>query len=362
MKQLKRYMLDCLCLLGLFIRLRIMPEKKKDLRIIALEAQVALMQADIIMGKVAKPRSTPAFRQLWVLLSERYPGWRDSLVFFKPETVIRWHKSAFKCFWRRKSKTGRPKISMKTIWFIKKMHRENPALSPEKIHDRLLGLNIADVPAPNSIAKYIKTKPVRKPPSQRQRQSWQVFLTNQAKGIWAMDFAVVPTVLFRPLYVLFMISHDRRKIEHFAVTESPNEHWMVQQIRNATPYEKAPKYLIHDNGSVFKSAFFQRFLVTCGIKSKCIMPKSPWQNGICERLIGIVRRELFDYIIPFNENHLWRLLAEYVDYYNHERPHRFLDGGTPVVGERPPLRLVEDAVLEGRPVLGGLYHLYDKGA
>jgi len=125
----------------------------------------------------------------------------------KPETVIGWHKRAYKFYWRRKSQGGRPKISHETIALIKRIHKENPTLSPEKIHERLVALNIADVPAPNTIAKYIRYK--RKPPTDKQMQSWKSLLRNHAKGIWSMDIATVSTLTFKTLHILLIISHSQ---------------------------------------------------------------------------------------------------------------------------------------------------------
>jgi transposase InsO family protein len=287
------------------------------------------MQSNIINGTMPKPRITPAFRQLWVLLSKINPKWKSSLMLVKPGTVISWHKTAFKFYWKRKSKGGRPKISKETIALIKRIHKENPTLSPKKIRERLVALSVIDAPAPNTIAKYMRDK--RKPPTEKQKQSWQSFLCNQTKGIWAMDFMVAPTINFKILYVLFIISHDRRRIEHFATTQHPSAGWVVQQLRNATSYGKQPKYLMHDNDAMFKNAQVKRFLYNSNIKSKNTTPHSPWQNGICERLVGIVRRELLDHVIPINQRNLENLLNEYVYYYNHVRTHQTLDGETPEI-------------------------------
>ena len=180
--------------------------------------------------------------------------------------------------------------------------------------------------------------------------------------LWAMDFAVVSTLTFKALYVLLVISHDRRKIEHFAVTEHPTFLWMIQQIRNATSFGKQPRFLLHDNDSAFLSKGFQGFLVNCHIASKRTGYHSPWQNGICERLIGTVRRELLDQIIPLNQSHLERLLTEYVDYYNCVRTHQTLNGETPVKSKPLPETAVKDTVLSAKPILGGLYHDYKKVA
>ena len=124
----------------------------------------------------------------------------------------------------KSNKSGRPKISMKTIALIKQIHKENPLLSPEKIYERLIHLAVTDAPCPNTIAKYIPK--IRKPPSDKQRQWWKIFLQNHSKGIWSMDFFVVPTINFKVLYVLLILSHDRRKIEHYAVTANPSSSWM----------------------------------------------------------------------------------------------------------------------------------------
>ena len=317
----------------------------------ALREQLAIVYTQIVDGKIPKPRATKQFREFWVFLSQNFDGWKEVLVLFKVDTVLGWHKLGFKNYWRRKSQ-GRPKISREVITKIKQIHRENPTLSPEKIYERLVNMNILDAPAPNTIAKYIKCK--RKPPTARRGQSWLTFTRNHAKKIWSIDFATVVTFDFKVLYVFFVISHERRQIEHVAVTAHPSGNWAAQQMRNATPYGRQPKYLIHDNDPVLTCKFFQGFLIRLGIISKRITPRSPWQNGVAERLIGIVRRELLDHVIPRNEQHLNVLLKEYVEYYNNVRTHQALDGGTPIEREPPPRTWMKDTVFEAKPIWGGL--------
>jgi len=117
-------------------------------------AQLSLFNHDVITGKRPKPKATPAFRQLWVLLSKFYVNWQDVMVNFTPRTVIKWQDTAFKFYWFKKSqKKGRPCISPQTIALIKRIHKENPLLSPEKIHEKLVLLNVTDAPAPNTIVK-----------------------------------------------------------------------------------------------------------------------------------------------------------------------------------------------------------------
>ena len=177
-----------------FLKTKLMSNTAKDLEILALRSQLALVQKDIQVGKISKTRFKPAWRCFWVLLAKFFPAWQDALVLVKPETVIRWHKTAFKCFWRIKSRQGRPQISGKTIALIKRLHLENPLPSPEKIYEQLVNLGVTDAPAPNTIAKYLPT--VRKSPTERKKQAWQTFLKNHRPGIWAMDFLVVPTLCF----------------------------------------------------------------------------------------------------------------------------------------------------------------------
>lgn len=343
-------------------RARFLSDINKDLEIAALRSQLSILQRQVFDHKIPKPHFTPAFRQLWVLLSKFFPDWKSALFLVKPETVIGWHRKAFKFYWMIKSKkSGRPKISRQTIALIKRIHKENPLLSPEKIYERLVDLAVIDAPSPNTISKYIPK--IRKPPSEKQKQSWTTFLKNHCKEIWAMDFFTVPTLYFTVLYVFILISHDRRKIEHFAVTTNPSSAWVAQQIREATPFGNTPKYLIHDNDSIFTSKELCKFLENANVKTKKTGFKCPWQNGICERTVGILRHELLNHIIPVNERHLEHLLKEYIGkYYNTVRTHQGIDCKTPILREKSHQTTIAKTVLKSKPILNGLYHDYQKVA
>jgi len=178
-----------------------------------------------------------------------------------------------------------------------------------------------------------------------------------------MDVFVVPTLSFKVLFVLIIISHERRKIEHFAVTTNPSSTWVAQQIREATPYGETPKYLIHDNDSIFRAQYLQQFLENASIKPKRTGIHAPWQNGICERTIGILRQELLNHVIPLNEKHLHMLLREFIEkYYNTARTHQGIGCETPIVSDKPIKTKASDTVLESESILGGLYHRYKKAA
>ena len=333
-----------------------------EFEILALRSQLAVFQEQVLNHKLPKPKPTPTFRQLWVLLSKLWPSWRSALLVVKPETVIGWHQTAFRLYWARKSKPrGRPKISQSTIALIKRIHNENPLWSAERIHDQLINLGIIDPPAPNTIAKYFPA--IRKPPTEKCQQSWKIFLANHRRDIWAIDFFVAPTLYFKVLYVFLIISHDRRKIEHFAVTTNPTSAWVAGQLRESTPFGIQPEYLIHDNDKIFVSKVLQDFLINSRIKSVKTGYHAPWQNGICERAIGILRRDLLDHIIPFNEKHLEYLLREYIHkYYNPVRTHQGISRQTPIFSERSSRTSITEMSLASEPILGGLYHNYQKQA
>ena len=359
-KVIIRFMGGMSALILALCKIRLISDKDKE--ILALRSQLALFHQQSASGKIKTPRATLTFRMAWVFLSRHFKDWKDVLIIVKPETVIKWHRKGFKLYWSCKSKKrGRPAISMKTIALIKRIHKENPFLSAEKIHEKLKLLNIADTPSPTTISKYIKD--IRRPSTEKQRQSWRTFLKNHRSQLWAIDFFTASTINFKILYVVIIINHARREIEHFAVTENPTAAWTVQQIRNATAFSESPKYIIHDNDPAFTSDDFQKFLKNSNIESVRTGIRAPWQNGICERAIKTIRCELLTHIIPINVWHLHRLLSEYTNkYYNPHRTHQAIDCQTPIASTIPTMTMVKDTKLKSVPILNGLFHSYQKVA
>lgn len=179
----------------------------------------------MISGKRKKPKATPAFRQLWTILSRYYVGWESVLIIFKSNTIIRWYGRAFHPYWKQRLKPkGRPALSKDIIDTTKQI--------PEHIHDQLVSLGFTGVPCAKTIAKYIPD--TRKPTSEKATQSWKTFLENHKHIIWTMDSLTVPTLTFKVLYVLVFISHERREIKHIAVTKHLSADWTIQQLREAT--------------------------------------------------------------------------------------------------------------------------------
>ncbi len=363
LKQLKIYLIDWLKILFSIIKDSLKPKSLLILENATLRNQVELLEMKLTKEKIPKPRTTIVYQQLWVIVSFLHPHWKKLKGQVTPKTVIGWQRTAFRRYWWKKSHhPGRPPIPKDILRAIDNILRDNPNISLEKLREMLLNMFISGVPCANTLRKYldpIADPPPKKPSSQKQIQAWKTFLNNH-KDIWAMDFFVVPLLNFKLIYILIIINHQNRKIEHFGITTNPHTEWVKQQIREATPFDNCPKYLIHDNDAVFVSEDFQSFLASSNIKSKKTSYRSPWQNGIAERAIGTLRRELTDHIIPLNEKHLYRLLKEYISYYNHDRCHQGIGSTTPVPSPIYPVTHITKTKLIPTKILGGMYTTYKK--
>src|SRR5712675_85141 len=195
------------------------------------------------------------------------------------------------------------------------------ALGRAADHGELLKLGV-DI-GQTSVAKCMVRR--RDPPS----QGWRTFLRNHADGIAAMDMFVVPTISFRLLYGLLIMGHGRRHILWFGVTAHPTAEWIANQVTEACGWEQAPCYLIRDRDGAYGEVFIRR-LRSISIRDRPTSPRSPWQNGYAERLIGSIRRECLDHVIVFSERHLRHLLLSCMKYYNGTRKHLSLEKDAPV--------------------------------
>ncbi len=311
-------------------------------------------QLSSFTSRKLKPRIRPTDRLFWSILSRTWSGWTDVLVFVKPATVIRWHRKALRSFWsfisrRRSKKLGRRPLSNEIRELIRQMARDG--WGAPRIHGELLllGFDVSE----RSVSRYLE-KLRRRPDS---RQSWITFLHNHKDVIAAMDFCLVFTATFKPLFVWFAIDHGRRRILHFNVTAHPTSRWVIQQLREAFPYETTVRHLIFDRDSIFSSAV-RSFINTLGMKPSQTAFRCPWQNPVAERFVGSLRRDLLDHVIAFDENHLRRLISDYLLYYHYDRTHLGLEKQTPnrrQVSKRPS----PDAEVGGLPRVGGLHHRYE---
>jgi putative transposase len=310
-------------------------------------------QLGVLQRSVKRPKLTSADRLLWAWLCEVWSDWRSALVIVKPETVIAWHRKSFRLFWTRKvrrGEPGRPPVSKDIRELIRKMSRENPLWGAPRIHGELvkLGIDIGET----SVGKYMVR--VRKPPS----QTWRTFLENHVESMASVDFFTVPTIRFQILYVFLVLAHDRRRIVHFNVTAHPTAEWAAQQLREAFPFDEAPKYLLRDRDAIFGDTF-TRQAKDMGIQEVLGAPGAPWQRAFMERVIGTIRRECLDHVIVFNEASLYRHVKSFTTYYHESRTHLSLAKDTP---EPRPVHPPQLGPVVAIRQVGGLHHRYERRA
>jgi len=290
-------------------------------------------------------------RLFWAGLSQVWSEWRSGLVIVKPETVLGWHRNAFRMFWTwrvRRGKPGRPPVSPEVRALIRRMSRDNPGWGAPRLHGELLRLGI-DI-GETSVSKYLVRR--RKPPS----QTWRTFLQNHLQDLVSVDFFTVPTIRFQVLYVFLVLAHERRRIVHFAVTAHPTAEWTAHQRREAFPWETAPRYLLRDRDRIFGQEFVNQ-VKAMGIQQVLSAPRSPWQRAYIERLIGSIRRECLDHVIVFNEHTLKQHLSAYTAYYHRTRTHLARQKDSP---ERRAVEPVELGPIVSIPEVGGLHHRYER--
>jgi transposase InsO family protein len=206
--------------------------------------------------------------------------------------------------------------------------------------------------------------PKRPPGRPRGDQRWATFLRNHAQAIIACDLFAAVTATFRMLYVFVLIHHGSRRLVHFNVTARPTAAWTLQQLREAIGLEQDQRYLLHDRDRIF-ARHLDQSIESLGPRVLKSPPHSPMANAVCERLIGTMRRECPDWLIPISAAHRRSILTSWVSHYNSSRPHMALAPGVPappptVVSEipQPRHRIGEGLVVLAKSVLGGLHHEY----
>jgi len=254
---------------------------------------------------------------------------------------------------------GRPRISKDLQALIRQMALENPTWGERRISNELklkLGIRVSA----RTVGKYLTQGPRRKPdPS----HGWLTFVRNHAQAIVACDFFVVVTARFRILYVFVLMELGRRRILHLNVTDHPSAEWTQQQLREALPGNHPFCFLLHDRDSIFSQELDQT-VAAMGVRVLRTPPQSPTANAACERLVGTIRRECLDFLIPLGQRHLKHILNRWVRYYNHSRVHMSLGPGIPFpLHPAPPQsehrhRLPRGHRVHSKAVLGGLHHEY----
>ena len=334
-----------IALLCFIVAVLVSPFKSKN----RLEAENAALRHQLIVLRrkmQGRLRLTNSDRWFLIQLYRWFPSILNVLTIVRPETVVRWHRAGFRCYWRWKSRPrgGRPQIDAELQALIRQMNIENPLWGAPRIHGKLLKLGFAV--AQSSVAKYMIKRPG--PAS----QGWHNFLRNHTPDIAAMDLFVVPTLAFNLLYAFVIVRLGRRDLVWINVSTNPTAEWIARQLTEGFPWSATPRYLIRDRDRIYGSIVARR-MRAMGIRDKPTAPASPWQNGCAERLIGSIRRECVDHFIVLGEAHLRHILRTYARYYNDIRTHRSLDKDAPV--SRSVQRI---GSINSHAILGGLHHHY----
>jgi putative transposase len=335
----------------LWVLLRSLLSGCQSRRLLLLENLALRHQLALLRRQSRKPKLGQADRLLGLALRRLWPDWQKGLRLFQPQTVIAWHRLGFRLFWRWKSRDcgGRPTADRQLINLIRQMWSSNPTWGSKRIQAELAKLGIAA--SDSTVRRY-------RPRTRRGDQTWRTFLQNHAKDLIAVDFFVVPTATFRVLYVFLVLAHERRKVLHFNITDSPSAAWTAQQLSEAFSYDKPPRYLLRDRDGIYGGEFVRRTLAL-GLKQKLIAPRSPWQNPFVERLVGSIRRECLDHVIVLHQHHLRRRLTDYLSYYHQHRTHRSLDEDAP---ESRAVEPPEQGKIIALPLVSGLHHRYARQA
>jgi putative transposase len=318
-------------------------------------------QLALFMEREVRPRRVDAATRASLAVLAKLFEWRGALMVVQPATLICWHRAGWSLFWRLRSRPGRPPIPKELRILIRRMASENPLWGEERIANELL-LKLGIRVSPRTVSKYL---PKRPPVQPRGDQRWSTFLRNHATAILACDFFVAVTATFRVLYVFVVIEHGTRRLAHMNVTSHPSANWTLQQLREVVGDTDNHKYLIHDRDAIFAKRLDDS-IRALGLEVLRSPISSPKANAICERLIGTIRRECLDWMIPMSEAHLRSILRVWSAHYNGGRPHSALGPGVPdppaksaqVSKSESRHRLAAGALVLAKTVLSGLHHEY----
>jgi transposase InsO family protein len=276
-----------------------------------------------------KPRRADDATRITLVALSRLVDWRHPLTVVKPERLIRWHRKGFRLFWRMKSKAqGRPRLPADLRQLIAEIAVANRTWGEERIAVELL-LKLGIWVSPRTVRRYMARGGA--PRTGVRSQTWGTFVRNHARSVLACDFFATITATFR-VFVFVVLEVDTRRILHRNVTAHPTAEWTAQQFWMAVSGEQPYRWVIHDRDTIYIEGV-DRTIGARGLTVLKTPVRVPQANVYCERLIGTIRRECLDWVIPCSDQHLRRLLHDWVAHYNHGRPHSSLGPGI----AEPPL-------------------------
>jgi transposase InsO family protein len=312
----------------------------------------------VLNRQVKRPQLNQEDRLGLVIFARLTGFWQQALHIVQPDTLLRWHRDLFRRYWRWKSKPKqrKPRISPETIALIQQMARKNLTWGAKRIRGELLNLGI-------KVSKRTIQKDLPEDRHEKSGQSWSIFIKNHFQDFWACDFTLAQDLLFRPIYIFVIMELCTRRVIHAGVTRNPTDHWVAQQLREVTPWDQKPKYLIRDRDGKFGHHFAA---VASGIEILKTPARTPQANAFCERFIGSLRRECLDHMLILQCKQLRRIVQEYIAYFNTSRPHQGLDQQIPdCVANGSPWPVSQPAPggkIISTSVLGGLHHRYSWAA
>ena len=316
-------------------------------------------QLALYLERQVKPRRADDATRITLVALSPFVDWRHLLTVVKPETLIRWHRQGFRLWWRWKSRArGRPPIPLDLQQLIATLAAANRTWGEERISDELLvklGIRVS----PRTVRRYMPSRPRRPRPG---TQAWSTFVRNHARAVLASDFCVVVTATFRVIYLFVVLEVGTRRIVHWNVTAHPTAEWTGQQFRMIVSVDEGHRFVIHDRDAIYSDGV-DRTLEAMGLEVLKTPARVPQANTFCERVIGTIRRECLDFMIPLTERHLRAILREWIIHYNRGRPHSALGPGLPDplayrVDASTGHDLPGDYRVVAPPILAGLHHEY----
>jgi transposase InsO family protein len=349
------FLYRALCGAFQLLALRVRSSERKELEILVLRHELAIARRQL-----GRPRPSVADRALLAALSRALPRsawWAFSV---SPKTLLRWHRRLVARGWSYERRDlGRPALDAVLQSLIVRLARENPRWGYRRIVGELhkLGLRVSAT-AVRSVLKRAQIPPAPR----RAGPTWREFLRAQAQTVIACDFLTVDTVSLRRLYVLFFIELGSRRVWLAGCTRNPSGSWVTQQARNLVidvgDREQRLRLLIHDRDTKFSAAFDEVFR-TERIRVIRTPVRAPNANAHAERFVRTLREECLDWLLVVGRGQLERVLREYIDHYNRERPHRALELRAPEPSPQVvPLRMRHQTAVRRRDRLGGLIHEY----
>jgi transposase InsO family protein len=348
-----------------FIRLLPMSDVDKNVEILALRHQLAILQRQI-----DRPRLTQPDRAFLAALLHRLPRptLRQLHLIVSPDTVLRWHRDLLRRHHAKASRPkrpGRPPTVRSIEALILRLAQENPSWGYRRIHGELAMLAIKI--APSTVWEILRRNGIE-PAPQRDRQTWATFLRGQAHAILAADFFETRTLTGARLYVFAAIEHATRRVRVLGATAHPTAAWTTQLARNLVmdlqDADTTVKYLVRDRDSKYTAAFDAVFqnegiaIVKTGVRV-------PRMNAIMERWVRSCRAELLDRTLIVTRAQLLYALREYETSYNEYRPHRALHAAAPVRPLPQPITEPDRLAhldIRRRDRLGGILHEYRHAA